>query len=348
MRHVSLPRFRTTLDPAPAHAASARSPHWAFPLTVKAILLDLDGTLMPTYQSLAALRYVEDQLELQGEMSFVEHYGDQQEFETLLHDPAAARRAAIDGARERGVAVNASTLRGMRRLQEQSFRLYEGLRDLLNHARRAGVFVGIYTNTSCERTIRRLQDSLLPPEIFSAIWAKDNNARRLLRRDYTDVLVPYDYCKPDDRPLRDIASISGARTDEILLIGDGVNDFDVVYRDKARPQAIFCLQEKGAADISDELAAFNARLRPGHVPLGIRAINNRIDRYGIDREIIRLSNGFIDLLELINTRRVALRAPDRLPIVRNNRLSAQPRCSTARFLQMRPLPSLLGSTAGAF
>ena len=77
-------------------------------------------------------------------------------------------------------------------------------------------------------------------------------------------LIPCDYRKPDDTPLRELAATNGARPNEFLLIGDAVNDLEVVDRDKVRPRAIFCLQAKGSAEISDELSAFNARLRPGY------------------------------------------------------------------------------------
>jgi phosphoglycolate phosphatase-like HAD superfamily hydrolase len=288
-----------------------------YPLKIKAILLDLDGTLMPTYKSLAALQYLEDQLEMPGgwAATFVADYG----FESLLHDPAGGRRAVIKHARKHGVTVSAATLRRMNVLQEQSFCAYEGLRDLLERCRRAGTFLGIYTNTSCAGAIDRLKNALVAPESFNAIWARSAVEGRGLLRDHPS-LVPYDYRKPDDAPLRELAAVSGATPPEILFIGDGVNDLDVVYPDKARPGAIFCLQEKGAADIDERLSAFNARLRPGQVVLGLRSVNSRIDHYEIESDIIRLGDGFMDLLSLIDDGRITLASPDQAPIVRHNRL----------------------------
>jgi phosphoglycolate phosphatase-like HAD superfamily hydrolase len=339
MHQVALSRRGGTSIQAEVRPAPIRASHCRYPLKVKAILLDLDGTLMPTYKSLAALQYFEEQLGLphSGVTSFVADCRTRYELESLLHGPTSARRAATEYARKHGVAISAAILRRMISLQEHSFCAYEGLRDLLDHARRAGTFVGIYTNTSCESAIRRLERSLLPPGSFNAIWAKNSHPRQSLLLDYADVLIPYDYSKPDDTPLRELAAISGASPDETLFVGDGVNDLDVVYRDKARPRAIFCLQEKGAADISDELSAFNARLRPGHTPLGLRAINSRIDRYGIDSEIIRLRTGFVGLSGLINAGRILLAATDRRPIVRDNQLVVATRCSAIRFFDERTL-----------
>jgi phosphoglycolate phosphatase-like HAD superfamily hydrolase len=287
------------------------------PLRIKAILLDLDGTLMPTYKSLAALQYLEDQLEMPGgwAAAFVADYG----FESLLHDPARGRRAAINHARKHGVTVGAATLRRVNVLQEQSFCAYEGLRDLLERGMRAGTFLGIYTNTSCAGAIERLKNALVVPECFDAIWAKSTIEGCGVPCDHAN-LIPYDYRKPDDVPLRELAAVSGATPREILFIGDSINDLDVVYRDKACPGAIFCLQEKGAADIDERLSAFNARLRPGQVLLGLRSVNSRIDQYGIESDIIRLSDGFLDLLSLIDDGRITLVPPDQTPIVRHNRL----------------------------
>jgi hypothetical protein len=56
------------------------------------------------------------------------------------------------------------------------------------------------------------------------------------------------------------------------------SEFEVVYRDRTNPRAIFCFQEKGAADICDKTSALNAYLRPGHIPLGAGAVNRKIDQ----------------------------------------------------------------------
>jgi phosphoglycolate phosphatase-like HAD superfamily hydrolase len=344
-------RFRLRLIRKVARAAPVRSPFWEFPLNAKAILFDLDGTLMPTYQSLAALRYVEDQLKLPvGEIgSFMVRSGARNGFESMLHNAVGVRDAAVEYARKHKVTIGIAILRVMSNLLEQSFCAYEGLRDLLAQIRGAGTFIGVYTNTSCEHAIGRLARALLPPDSFDAIWARSNQWTdgSSLLRDHASVLIPCNYRKPDDTPLREVAAVTGARPGEILFIGDSVSDLEVVYRERTSPGAIFCLQEKGAADVSDRLAALNARLRPGCVPLGLRAINRRIDRFGVDGEVIRLRSGFLELLYLIQTGCIALRAPNQTPIVRDNRLLGRGSSSMHRLCPARTFRRLQASTAEA-
>jgi len=75
-------------------------------------------------------------------------------------------------------------------------------------------------------------------------------------------------------------------------------------------RAIFCFQEKGAIDIGEKISALNAHLRPGHTPLGAGAANSKIDQYGIERDIIRLRHGFIDLLNLIDKGQISWPRPN--------------------------------------
>jgi hypothetical protein len=114
--------------------------------------------------------------------------------------------------------------------------------------------------------------------------------------------------------------LCGARPNEILFVVDGVNDLEVVYQDWGNPRAIFCFQEQGAARICDKTAAVNTRLRPGHVPLGTFQVNGTIERHGIERDIIRLANGFVDLLDMVDLGQINFVTPDRFPIVSNGRL----------------------------
>jgi hypothetical protein len=124
--------------------------------------------------------------------------------------------------------------------------------------------------------------------------------------------------------LREMAMLGDVGPNEILFIGEGINDLEVVYRDWSNPRAIFCFQERGAADICVKTAALNARLRPGNIPLGAGAVNSMIERRGIERDIIRLGNGFIDLLDLIDRGQISFVAPRRVPVVRNGRLELGP------------------------
>jgi phosphoglycolate phosphatase-like HAD superfamily hydrolase len=329
--------LQSQIETASARWASAKTPRWNFPLTIKGILLDLDGTIMPSYKTLGAIQYIDEQLAItcRKTFSFIDHCLTQHDFRALLHQPPSARRAAIDYATKNNINISPAVLRTMSGLQEQSFCLYDGFRDLLNQARSKGAFVGIYTSTSCECAIHRMHSSLLLPSSIHAVWARNDEQdsisstdTHVLFRDYAKILIPYTYCKPDDAPLRELAALSGAGPNEILFIGEGLNDLEVVYRDRTDPSAIFCFQERGAADICAKTSALNARLRPGHIPLGAGAVNCKIDEYGIERDIIRLDNGFIDLLDLIDHDQIRLAAPDCVPIARENRLTHAPALGT--------------------
>jgi phosphoglycolate phosphatase-like HAD superfamily hydrolase len=299
---------------------------WTFPLTIKTIVLDLDGTIMPTYKTLDAIHHINDHVTVSNGPSFVDYCIQRYDFHALLHTTATVRRAAIDYAGIHGVLLSSAAIRGMIALQKQSFFVYGGLKALLDRARKAGTFLANYTNTSCHCAIGRMSFSLGPRSV-DAIWAKhDKNgsislpAYSMLLSEYPDLIIPYTYSKPNDMPLRELAALTDAAPHEILLIGDGLNDLEVVYGDLGSPRAIFCFQTQGAADISQDASMFSARLRPGHTPLGVDPVNRTIELYNLEHDIIRLENGFVDLLDLIEEDQIQLAAPNYTPTVRGNLL----------------------------
>jgi phosphoglycolate phosphatase-like HAD superfamily hydrolase len=328
----------SSIERAGASRRPVDAPRWHFPLHIKAILLDLDGTIMPSYQTLRALQYIDEQLAIScckvssftKVSSFIDHCSGRHDFHTLLHQPLSVRRAAMEYAVENDIAISPAVLRTMSGLQEQSFHLYDGVSDLIGKIKRAGAFIGIYTNSSCRCAARRMHRALLLPDDVHAVWAREDEPGSIdamdagVLRDYAQALIPYAYRKPDDTPLRQLAMLCDASPNEILFIGDGVNDLEVVYRDWSNPRAIFCFQEQGAAGICDKTAAVNRRLRPGHIPLGAAAVNGAVERCGIERDIIRLSNGFVELLDMAALGQIKFVAPDRMPVVRNGRLEIAP------------------------
>ena len=299
---------------------------WSFPLTIKAIVLDLDGTIMPTYKTLDAIHHINDHVTVSNRPSFVDYCIQRYDFHLLLHNAATVRRAAIEYASIHGVLLSPAAICGMLALQKQSFSVYEGLKAFLDRARKAGTFIAIYTNTSCRCAVSRMSFTIGPRSV-DAIWAKhDQNESigpsdySMLLRQYSDLVVPYTYSKPNDIPLRELAALTDAAPHEILLIGDGVNDLEVVYGDVSSPRAIFCFQTQGAADISKDALMFSARLRPGRTPLGVDPVNRGVELYNVEHDIIRLENGFVDLLNLIEEDQVQLAAPNYTPTVQANLL----------------------------
>jgi hypothetical protein len=286
---------------------------------------------MPSYKTLGAIHYIDEQLAGRrgSAFSFIAHCVTRHDFHTLLHKPRSVRRAAIDYASDHDIDISPSVLRAMIGLQEQSFCLYEGFRELLDQARKSGAFVGIYTNSSCECAIHRMHGSLLLPDAVHAIWARRDGSQLMdpatdhLLCDYSRVLLPYTYRKPNDTPLRELAALCDAGPSEILFIGEGINDLEVVYGERSNRRAIFCFQEQGAADICDKTAALNRRLRPDHIPLGAVAVNAMIERRGLEADIIRLTDGFIDLLDMLERGWISFVAPGRMPVVRGGRLEPE-------------------------
>lgn len=301
-----------------------RSLRWNFPLTIKAIVLDLDGTMMPTYSTLDAIHHINDHVTVPNGPSFIDYCVGRHDFQTLLHSPATVRSAAIEYAVTYRIPLSLAAIQEMSALQERSFFPYEGLQLLLQHARKSGTFLAIYTNTSCHYAISRMSVGLVP-QCVDAIWAKHDEKGSIsfaaydkLLREYSDLVIPYRYSKPDDTPLREVAALTDAAPDEILFVGDGVNDLDVVYGGLRNSRAIFCFQSRGATDISPNASALSTRMRPGHVPLGIDAVNRNIELCNVEDEIIRLENGFVDLLDLIEQDRLRLAAPTYTPGVQGN------------------------------
>src|SRR5262249_12601572 len=137
---------------------------------------------------------------------------------------------------------------------------------------------------------------------------------------YADKLIACSYTKPDDRRLRDMAALSGARPEEILYVGDNTLDLDVVYRERGNPGAIFCFQEQGAADICSRALTVDARLRAAHGSLGADAVKSKIDQYGVSQDIVWLRNGFTDLVDLLDAGHMTFAAIDRKPSVCGNKL----------------------------
>ena len=301
------------------------APRRLFSLTIKAIVLDLDGTIMPTYRMLIAAQFMDAHLARQSprDPGFIRHFLVRHGFQSLLHRAALARGTALEYARERGLEVAPSALQFMSRLQEESYCLYDGVRELIDQARDNGAFVGIYTNTPFDCALHRLIRARFDLRSIDALWATTPADRRSAScGDHADLIIPCHSGKPDDTPLRDLQTHASIGPDEILFVGESLCDLEAVHRDKTNPAAIFCFQEQGARDICARTTGINARLRPRHASLGADAVNSRVEGYGIGGDIIRLRNGFGDLLQMIDEGRICLDAPARTPVVRQNRLAA--------------------------
>jgi hypothetical protein len=142
------------------------------------------------------------------------------------------------------------------------------------------------------------------------------------KREIGERMIPYGYKKPHDAPIQEIVRITGAKPNEILLLGDSTSDLLSVYRSPQKPGAIFALQELGAQDICDRQRKVHKIISPEGEELGLDAVNSRIKTLNVEHDIIRLSGGYTTLLKLIHEGRIRFAAPDVTPQVHDRQLVA--------------------------
>jgi len=307
----------------------ARAPDLSAPLNVKAIVLDMDGTLMPTYQWLRTIGRLGRKI---GEIArqtddFFEYLTYEYPFQGLLHEPSLFWRAAhryTPSEKHQDLGTLHGHARGE---QAASFVFYRGVATFLKLAKSQGAFVAIYTNTPATYALKRLHRAGLDPALVDAVWARDDRTASVDETPSPIVspliakLISYEFRKPSPIPLLLISELSGCQPDEIAFIGDSQTDFQVVFPRHLDALGLFFLQEKGARDICDETCAVNNRLRKARDGLGIAPVSQQIAERGAGDMVFRLADGFEDVLAM--TRRGDLRftAPDRHPVVRDGQLS---------------------------
>ncbi|MEJ0063427.1 MAG: HAD family hydrolase [Alphaproteobacteria bacterium] len=323
------------------------------PLDIKVIVLDLDGTLVPTYKTLASVAATQDSLQRQfdaagGETcmsgaAWQSHLMRTLGIQNILHRPEQVFREYMRSLDYGNPAISEelATLKDAKTSAHQSYELYSGAADFLRVASKAGVFGAIYTNSPDSHAVDRSKRAGLDPDHLSAFYAKKlcdedspswkEGAASSNGGGFGRIVIPYTYQKPDPTPLHEIARLTGASPDQILVIGEGLSDLRVAlgidpsksreYDPKSR-NAIFCFQEHGANDISPAERDINNQLRPGKELLGAEAVNKEIDALGINDSIIRLPKGFETLLDLIDSGFIRLSSPAFVPVVKNNQLTA--------------------------
>jgi len=316
-------------------------PRWKFPLTIKAMILDLDGSMMPSYKTLEAIHELTDYLTRKHKFApddaekFIDNYLREITFQSLLHEPEATRAAA----KLLGIPLDHQIRRTMHIIQEESFRLYDGVHEVLALAKKAGVFVGIYTNSPDFFAVKRLCRALVDIETagIHALWTKQHDTHESLswltdkstsmERKYGPIVITYTYQKPNNSPIKEIMQLGDIRANEVLVVGEGSKDLKSVYMQPGNPLGVFCFQELGARDICPKQSGVNERMRPGGEPLGFAAVNNDIKMLNVESDIIRLPEGFSSLAKLIKApneanRKIHLSTPAIVPYVRDNCLTA--------------------------
>lgn len=296
-------------------------------MDIQAIVMDLDGTMTPSYKALLAVDEVRHMLEKDYKVKpdaaqrfLVDYLEPKQRFQNVLHTEKAAEEALKKFIADHGIEGNTKPLFDrMKKIQAEGFELYPGVAKLLDRAAEAGTFVAIYTNSPDFFAARRMDKAGVDASQVGALWAKKHdlfepgvwkqrddagpNVRRM-----ADILIPYEWSKPNATPMFNIMDVADMKPSNILSIGEGVNDFLTAYN-KGNWSAHFALMEKGASEICQRTNTTNNLLRPGKEPLGIDHVNSIIHEKGADQAIIRMKQGFADIHRLIDQGAIRLSAP---------------------------------------
>ena len=309
------------------------------PLHIKAVVTDMDGTLMPTYKVLISIIEADAVLSSLYDNMYHKMSDDTLPallmslfgIQTLLHNPEeSTQQMFVHALQELNIDIPAATLHHMQQVVKESFRLYDGVLDFLILAANSGVYSAIYSSSLSDLVVARLLRSGISPIYFKAVYAKGDHlhpGQQPLRTadsssmegSYEKILIPYAFPKPDAGPLKQIAEITKAAPHEILMIGDGLSNLHVAlginstttYESGLTPHtSIFCFHEEGAKDISNKELLMNSRLRPGREVLGAAAVNREIATLGVADHIIRLPQGFNTLIRLIEDGAILLSPSD--------------------------------------
>lgn len=177
-------------------------------MTYRAILLDLDGTLLDTIPDLAAAangmlaELAASQLPVESIATFIGKGTAQLVLRCLQDDRVGL--PADDAAVEQALAV---FNRHYHAVNGRASVLYPGVLEGLAAFREHGVKLAVVTNKPTEFTLPLLEKSGLAPW-FDAVVCGDTCSRK----------------KPDPMPLLHACELLGSTPDEALLIGDSIND----------------------------------------------------------------------------------------------------------------------------
>ena len=194
---------------APFRAVAA--PRFTLPIRVKAVVVDLDGTMLDTIGDLAnaanATRIELDFAPLDPEFikTFVGKGIVNLVSRTLTDGRGGLEQAALD----QGVAVFE---RHYALCLAETTRAYPGVEQGLRALREKGLRLGCITNKAARFTHPLLEQTGLA-DYFEIVLAGDTLARK----------------KPDPLPLLHAAEFFKVQPHELLLIGDSVNDVQAAH-----------------------------------------------------------------------------------------------------------------------
>jgi phosphoglycolate phosphatase len=180
-----------------------------FPLRVKAVLIDLDGTLLDTIHDLAAAANgMREELGLASlPIEQVKTFVGKGMVNLVKRSLAAGLDAEPEAALlERALAIYE---RQYLAVLTRDLRHFPGVEEGLRRLRSLGFRIACVTNKAGKFTLPLLDAAGFKP-YFDLVVSGDTTARR----------------KPDPMPLLHAAERFGVEPHEMVLIGDSVNDFE--------------------------------------------------------------------------------------------------------------------------
>ena len=295
------------------------------PQVVSAWVLDLDGTIKPSYENLRAVQVLHSTLKQYVEPTkadkFITDLVRARSFQGVLHGTQSIRAAFEKFITDHDIPITPSTLNktlvASQQIQKKAFSIYDGFNAFMNLAKSADIPVFIYTNSAIGDAGKSLQLSGggIDPDLFTAIYARQNPARpAVIKSEWRDASKfaqrskPYsDYSKPQATPIFEIASVLDIPIRQIAMIGEGSNDARVAIDAGCQ----FGFHVQGAKDIDAEVSHINERLRPGAEQLGYRHVVAFLERHGMEPGVHyhRLDNGFKSAVEMVEQGKITVRRP---------------------------------------
>lgn len=193
----------------------------SFPLPVKAVTIDLDGTLLDTISDLAAAANM--MLAELGRPALPESLIRTFVGKGIANLVERTLAGAIEGGADRALVERAMPIyeRCYMQTNGRHATIYPGVREGLEKLRLAGIPLACVTNKS-ERFTLPLLDMVGFAPYFTQVVAGDTLARK----------------KPDPAPLLHAAERFGIGPADMLMIGDSVNDTQAA---RAAGCPVFCV-----------------------------------------------------------------------------------------------------------
>ncbi len=319
------------------------------PIVIDRIWLDWDGTIQPSYYRLQAIDLLQNVIaEHSGENSpvmaekFLKELvpNPKKDFQPRLHKGKPTLHFFQAFVENNNITIDAKTMADAmfeaRKLQKMAAEIDPYLYELYKRTEPVGTQLDIYTNSGEVSIANSMRKGKVDPKTFECVFPKGGSVEFEVKptglwaegaKAFAQRSIPYIHIsKPSAVPLIQVAEHTGTTTDRSLFVGEGRNDFLIVWDNPKQPNGIFAYHKAGAEQITPDIQAINERLRPGAEPLGHEALINKANEKGVPPEAyLTLHEGLKTLVEMIDSGRIILAPPPRRAVAREirQRMTAQ-------------------------